>query len=152
MRIILLLLLPFICLDAASQKQPVVKNPGSKTFKLKTLLGKNQNGAVVTLDEALQLINFPLQVVDANNDRCPVLSYNFLYRRKAFIENETTGKKEATFNNVSEVFKVTPLPPLWRDNMAASLKTDEELYFFDIIVKERFGRKVFAPELKIRIQ
>ena len=135
-----------------TQQKPVPGKNQSKAIKLKTLLGKNENGATVTVDEALQLINFPLRVLDINNERCTILSYNFMYKRKAFVENETTGKKEVTFSSVGEIFKETPLPKLWRDNMTESLKKDEEFYFFDIIIKDNLGRKMFAPELKIKVQ
>ena len=127
--------------------------PGKpKAIKLKTFLGKNQNGATVTLDEAQQLINFPLRIVDMNNERCNLISYNFIYRRKAFLENEETGKKEIKFSTVGDRFNSTPLPQIWKDNLAESLKKDEELYFYDIIIKDKLGRRTFAPELKIRIQ
>lgn len=163
---IILYIFSFLSLTAAAQKtpakpatsKPVTNKPTppkttpSKIIKLKTFLGKNENGAVVSLDEGLQLINFPLRVVDNNNERCTVLSYNFMYKRKAFLENEETGKKEIKYSSVGEEFKVTPLPQLWRDNLTESLKKDEELYFFDIIIKDNLGRKMFAPELKIKIQ
>ena len=68
------------------------------------------------------------------------------------MENEETGKKEIRFSTVGERFNSTPLPQIWKDNLTESLKKDEELYFYDIIIKDKLGRRTFAPELKIRIQ
>ena len=153
MRILsLLFLLAITSVVSLAQKKPVKPVAQSKVIKLKTFLGKNENGAIVHLDEGLQLINFPLRVVDANNERVTVLSYNFMYKRKAMVENEETGKKEIKFTTVGDIFKTTPLPQIWRDNLTESLKKDEDLFFFDIIIKDKLGRRMFAPELKIKIQ
>jgi hypothetical protein len=43
-------------------------------------------------------------------------------------------------------------PPVWQKNIADGLHTGEELYFFDIIVFDKQGRRFFAPEIKIAIQ
>ena len=148
MRIILFILIAFSFFASQGQKKPVL----SKLSKLKTFLGKNENGAIVPVDEALQLINFPLRIVDADNERCMLISYHLMYKRKSFFEDETTGKKEVAFSQVGDLFKETPLPSLWRKNMSESLKKDEELFFYDIIIKDKQGRRRFAPELKIKIQ
>jgi hypothetical protein len=50
------------------------------------------------------------------------------------------------------MFKTTPLPKVWVDNLKNGFQKDEELYFFDIIVKDNKDRKFFAPDLKITIQ
>ena len=154
MRLLLIILLAFFFSATDGQKKPVKATTKSpvKPLKLKTFLGKNENGAIVTLDEALQLINFPLRITDINNQRVTILSYNFTYKRKAFLEDENTHKQQITFTTVGDVFKASPLPQIWRDNLTESLKKDEELFFFDIIIKDNQGRKTFAPELKIRIR
>ena len=142
---------------AFGQVNPVVK-PGTKSvarpqsFKLKTLLGKNEGEATVTLDEGLQLLNFPLRVVDDKNNSCTIISYNLMYKRKGMVEDETTGKKDITFTSVGDRFTTTPLPGIWKENISETLKKEEELFFFDIIIRDKFGRKTFAPQLKIRIQ
>ena len=79
-------------------------------------------------------------------------SYHFLYKRKGVIQDEETGKKSITFTTVSDIFKTTPLPKIWIDNLKDGFQKDEEIYFFDIIVKDKKNRKFFAPDLKINIQ
>ena len=153
-RLSLFIVLTLLSAAAFPQKptKPAAKPAIHKPFKFKTQLGKNDKDATVPLDEALQLVNFPLRVTDATNDRCTIVSYHFMYKRKSLVENEETGKKEIVFSTVGDTFKQTPLPQTWRDNLVEALKKDEELYFFDIIAVDKYGRKTFAPDLKIKIE
>jgi hypothetical protein len=118
---------------------------------VQTFLGRNINGATVTIEEANQLINLPLKVTDDKNNVYTVTSYQFMYKKKTVIENEQTGKKEVAFTTVADLFKTNPLPEVWKANIGGSLQKGEELYYFDIIVKDKLNRKFFAPELKIKI-
>ena len=127
------------------------KSPASASFKLKTSLGKNSGNAEVSADEARQLINFPIRVVDDKNHNCLIISYGFMYKRKGSFEDENTGKTVSTFTNVGDHFTTTPFPAIWKDNLTESLQKDEELYFYDIIIKDPSGRKTIAPELKIKL-
>jgi hypothetical protein len=138
--------------------------PKAKTFTVtpitkfkpptvKTFLGKNQDNAVVTVDEAKQLIGLPLKITDAKNVAYNISSYQFLYKKKSVIQNEETGRKEIAFTTVADLFKTTPLPQIWVTNIADNgMQKDEEIYFFDIIVTDKLNRKFFAPNIKIRIQ
>ena len=149
----------FLCISMASFSfaQQSQKNPGiTKIVKfkppvVKSFLGVNSNGATVTADEANQLITLPLKITDAQNDIYSIDSYNFLYKRKGVIEDEETGRKQSTFTTVADVFKTTPLPKIWIDNIQNGFQKGEQLYFFDIVVKDKAGRKFFAPDLKITI-
>ncbi len=75
-----------------------------------------------------------------------------MYKKKSVIQNEQTGKKEIVFTTVVDLFKTTPLPQIWRKNIGGSIQKQEELYFFDIIVKDKLDRKFYAPDVKIIIQ
>ena len=121
-------------------------------FKLKTMLGKNINGGAVTVNEGLQLLKFPLRVLDDKNISYPIYSYNLMYKRKGIIEDENTGKKQVSYTSIGDRFTTTPLPSTWEEKIRETLKSGEELYFFDIIIKDKMGRKSFAPDLKIEIQ
>ena len=150
-------LLSFIFLATASFSFAQVKPAVTKIEKfkppvVKTFLGVNQNGASVTADEATQLLAIPLKITDEKNNNYVVDSYQFLYRKKSYIQDETTGKVVPTFTITSSRFTTTPLPEIWVDNVKTNLKTDEQLYFFDIVVKDKQGRKFFAPEIKITIK
>ena len=138
---------------AFSQDKTLInKEPKFKPPVVKTYLGVNQNGANVTAAEGEQLVSLPLKVVDAKNNQYPVYSYQFLYKEKSYILNDETGKKETVFTVASDRFTTSPLPKVWIDNIKNKLQADEELYFFDIVVKDKEGRIFFAPELKITIK
>ncbi len=136
----------------AQQKEVITSVPKFKPPVVKTFLGINQNGAKVTVDEANELVGLPLKVVDAKNNVYPIVSYRFLYRQKTIIVNDETGKKEVAFTIVADRFQTTPLPKVWIDNIKGRLQTEEQLYFFDIVVKDKEGRDFSAPELKITIK
>lgn len=143
----------FFCFAQQSQKKPeITKIVKFKPPVVKSFLGINTNGATVTVDEANQLITLPLKITDAKNNIYSMDSYNFLYKRKGVIEDEETGRRQVAFTTVADVFKTTPLPKIWIDNIQNGFQKDEELYFFDIVVKDKAGRKFFAPDLKITIQ
>ncbi len=143
----------FFSFAQQSQKKPEITRIAKfKPPVVKSFLGINTNGAAVTEDEANQLITLPLKITDAQNNIYSIDSYNFLYKRKAVIEDEESGRKQVKFTTVSDVFKTTPLPKIWIDNIQNGFQKGEEIYFFDIVVKDKTGRKFFAPDLKITIQ
>lgn len=119
---------------------------------VKTFWGDNQNGARISTDEGNQLIGLPLKIVDDKNNAYTISSYQFLYKQKSYIQNDETGKKEVVFTIEANSFDSTPLPKVWIDNIKGRLQPDEQLYFFDIVVKDKQGRIFFAPELKITIK
>jgi len=137
---------------AAAQNPVITKVAKFKPPVVQTFLGINTNGASVTKEEAEQLIALPLKITDAKKNVYAVDSYQFLYKRKSVIQDEETGKKQSTFTTVADKFKATPLPKVWIDNLKDGFQKDEELYFFDIVVKDNAGRIFPAPELKITIQ
>jgi hypothetical protein len=136
----------------AQQKEVITKVQKFKPPVVKMFLGINQNGAQVTTDEANQLIALPLKIVDAQNHAYPISSYRFLYRKKSIILNDETGRKEETFTITADRFDTTPLPKVWINNIQGHLQPEEQLYFFDIVVKDKEGREFFAPELKTTIK
>lgn len=140
--------------DAQSEtKKPVItKIEKFKPPVVNTYLGVNTNGASVTRDEANQLVTLPLKITDTKTNIYPIDSYHFLYKRKGVIEDEETGRKQVAFTTISDLFEKSPLPKIWIDNIQNGFQTGEELYFFDIVVKDKAGRRFFAPDLKITIQ
>ena len=81
---------------------------------VKTFLGRNENGATVTVDEANQLINLPLKIIDDKNNTYTIHLTSSCIRKRSVIENEQTGKKEIAFTTVADLFKATPLPKVWQ--------------------------------------
>lgn len=140
-------------------KKTVVKRNGTITsvtkFKppvVKTFLGRNEKEATVTVDEANQLVNLPLRIVDEANNLYPISSYQFLYKKRSVIEDEQSGKRQTVFTNTADIFKATPLPKVWKENISGGLQKGEELVFFDIVVNDKQNRKFFAPNVKIIVK
>ena len=125
----------------------VVKQPIVKTY-----LGSASGSAInLSADEASKLIVLPLKITDDKNSSYLLSSYQFAYKRKGVTEDEVTGKVSPQSDLVSDRFKSTPLPLVWQKNITEGLHTGEELYFFDIIVSNDKGIRLFAPEIKITI-
>jgi hypothetical protein len=155
-KIILFILLVFAACQLLPAQVPskpgtIVKVTKFRPPQVQTYLGRNVNGASVTIEEADQLINLPLKITDDKNGSYTISSYQFLYKKKSVIENEQTGKKEVVFTTVADHFKSSPLPDIWKNNLAGHFQKGEELYYFDILVTDKLNRKFFAPELKIKI-
>lgn len=155
-KIFFLLLMSYVIhhsLLAQSSVKPgtITKIAKFKPPTVQTFLGRNINGASVTVEEANQLINLPLKITDDINNIYTITSYQFMYKKKSVVENEQTGKKEIVFTTVADLFKTTPLPEVWKANIGGRLQKGEELYYFDIVVKDKLNRIFFAPELKIKI-
>lgn len=150
--VLLAFILAFGGLISFAQKKPVItKVTKFKPVKVKTFLGDKTDGATVTKEEASQLITLPLKISDQKNNNYTIDSYQFLYKKKSIVEDEETGRKQKTFTTVADRFKVSPLPDVWINNLKDGFQSEEELYFFDIVVKDKMNRKFFAPDLKINI-
>lgn len=130
--------------------QPIVKfKPPVVQSYLGTLTSKN---AIASVDEGKNLIVLPLKIMDDKKATYTIVSYQFAYKRIAAKEDEETGKITPENDLVTNQFNVTPLPAIWQTNIAETLHKGESLYFFDIIVLDKQGRRFFAPELNITIQ
>jgi hypothetical protein len=138
-------------------KKPVVTGAVTPVVKfkppvVKTLLGRNEKEATVTVEEANQLVNLPLKIVDDKNNAYTISSYQFLYKKRSVVEDEETGKRQTVFSNTASLFRESPLPKVWKENISGGLQSGEELFFFDIIVSDKQGRKFFAPNVKITVK
>ncbi len=120
--------------------------------KLTSMLGIRSDSAVVYREEMLQLINLPLRVTDDKKGIYTISSYQVMYKRRSVTEDEKSGKVLPTTSTASDVFRKTPLPPIWIKILTEQMRAGEELYFFDIVAKDAQGRMMFAPELKIQIK
>ncbi len=125
-----------------------------KPPKVITYLGTYKDSVAVPLAVGVELINAALRIVDAQNPAVTyaISSYQFAYKRVGVTEDEETGKVSPMRDLVADVFKITPLPAIWKKNIQETLKKGEQFYFYDVIVKDAQGRLFFAPELKILIK
>ncbi len=120
--------------------------------KLTSMLGIRSDSVTVVMQEALQLVKLPLKVTDAQKNTYTISSYQAMYRKRAVTEDERTGKVTPIMSTVIDNFKTTPLSPIWIKILTEQLRAGEELYFFDIVVKDAQGRLMFAPGLKIKVK
>ncbi|MEO6837876.1 MAG: hypothetical protein ABI261_01345 [Ginsengibacter sp.] len=147
-----ILLFSFSEISFAQDSTIITKVSKFKPPVVKTFLGTEQNGAQITADKGNELIGLPLKIIDDKNNFYEIDSYQFLYKKKGSYLDDETGKKEITFTLSADRFDSTPLPKVWVDNISGHLQSDEQLYFFDVVVKDKQGRRFFAPELKITIK
>ena len=124
----------------------------SKKPNVKSYLGKVNGNLVLSAEEAKQLVALPIKIVDDKNINYTISSYQFVYKRIGVTEDEATGKTSPQTDIAAARFTTTPLPAVWQKNIVEGLHKGEELYFFDIIVFDKQGRRFFAPEIKISIQ
>lgn len=133
-------------------KKSTAATAAEKKPNVKSLLGKVSGNSTLDAVTAAQLLSLPLKVTDDKNLDYVISSYQFAYKRIGVTEDEETGKTSPQSDVTADRFTTTPLPPLWQKIINEGLQKGEELYFFDIIVFDKNGRRFFAPELKITIQ
>ena len=151
--LLILVALHSVVLVAQKPAKPVVPSAGqAKKPLVKTWLGKITGNITLNAVEASQAITLPLKITDDKNVDYVISSYQFVYKRIGVKEDEETGKTMEQSDIAANRFTTTPLPAVWQKNITDGLHEGEELYFFDIIVFDKQGRRFFAPEIKIVIQ
>lgn len=125
----------------------------SKLPILTTHLGPIKDSVVkMSANIVKSIIDARLVITDDKGNEYKLTYYEFLYKRIAIKEDEATGKISPTTTISADHFTTSPLPSLWKKIIKEELKPGEELYFFDIIVKNAQGVSMYAPTLKILIQ
>jgi hypothetical protein len=125
-----------------------------KPPKLTTVLGIHADSATVFVEEALQLVNIPLKITDDKKNPYSISSYQVMYKRTGVTEVEENGSVRVVpaTNSVVQLFRETPMSGIWKKTITEQIKPGDELYFFDVIVKDTQGRFMFAPELRIKVR
>ena len=154
LKFVLLATVIFYCPVIMAQQKPGPTKPIQKFKppKLSTTLGIRFDSATVLREEAVQLVTLPLKITDDKKKPYTITSYSLTYKRKAVTEDEQTGKVSPVTSNVSGFFEATPLPQLWKNILVEQLKPGEELFFYDIVVKDPQGRLMYAPTLSIKVK
>jgi hypothetical protein len=158
-----LLLLPFIFCGSYAFSQAVVSTPTSEVitktqpFKppvVKTFIGGQFTGdsTMMPVEQAKIVIGLPLTVRDKNNNIYTITHYEFTYKRVGVTEDEETGTVSPETDIVGNEFTTTPLPEIWIKTINDSLHKNEELHFFDIIVKDNKGHVFYAPDIRFIMQ
>lgn len=142
-RMIALLLL--VCISPYTQAQ----KKATPLPKISTLLSQYKDTVRLSKEEVIKIIGMPLRIVDDKRVVYSIASYHVAYRRKAFVEEEETGKVKPTFSLAAERFVSTPLSDIWINSIRDQIQSGEEILFYDIIVKSPDGKVMFAPNFKI---
>ena len=147
-RIILAIILSTPLFASAQDKKIKPYKPPQLFSSLGSYSGKKTAAAA----DAKKVILLPLMIRDSAGNAYTISSYQFLYRQRAKYEDEVTGEIKQSSTTSAQLFKATPLPSIWTNRISEDLKSGEELYFTDIIVKDAKGRTMYAPDLSITIQ
>jgi hypothetical protein len=147
-------LVVFVTSNTSAQTKPAKPTVAkSKIPKLFTSLGSKTDTIVtVSVDEAIALINQPLKVTDNNKGVYTISSYHCLYKKRGVTEDEESGKISPTTSVSAQRFTTTPLSALWQRIITEELKPAEEIFFFDVVVKNAAGKLFFAPNLKLLVK
>ena len=145
-----------ICQAQVKTDKKPVGNTTTPKFKppvVTTSLAKFSGQEVrMNAEVAKQIISLPLRITDAQNNAYAITSYQFAYKRLGVKENEQDGQMSPAVDYRADRFTSTPIPALWISYITEQLHKGEELWFFDIIVKNAQGRLFFAPNMKLIIE
>ena len=102
--------------------------------------------------QAKSILGQKLTIKDAKgNTNYTIQSYQFIYTKRTVSEDEN-GKAISSKSIVAKQFyNGDPLSATFTNAIREQMIEGEELYFFDIIVKDDKGRIMFSPALKIFI-
>lgn len=148
----LLLFVSFAFLYTNAQKDVITKVPHFKPPVVKVILGDIGKDSLISVESAAANLPMILKVTDPKGTVYPIESYQFVYTKKGAMQDEQSGKVVPTSTIQASRFFTSPIPKVWSDNISNNLHRGEELYFFDIVVKDKQGRKFFAPPLKFVLQ
>lgn len=137
-----------ISMNASAQTKPAVK---FKPLPLKTIIGGYKDSAIISVAEAERIIGEKLYISDTKKAVYGISSFQFAYRKLGATEDEQTGKVSPAYSLITNTFKTTPLPENWIQQIREQVKPGDELWFFDVIVKDAEGRVMYAPDVKFRI-
>jgi hypothetical protein len=146
---LLAILFVVLSLPAFAQTKPVVK---FKPPQLNTILGGYKDSVTISVAEAERIIGEKIYINDNKKVVYAVSSYQFAYRKIGVTEDEQTGKVTPTKTLVASLFKTTPLPATWVQQVREQVKPGDELWFFDVIAKDAQGRVMYAPGIKFTVK
>ncbi|MEO7265278.1 MAG: hypothetical protein ABIW38_10215 [Ferruginibacter sp.] len=138
---------------AFSQKNTPASRPAMQVKqKIYTTLDGLTDSSGIAVADAERMIALPLLIQDAKKYNYSISSYQFMYMKKGVTEDEQTGKVTPVTSAVSNIFKTTPLSPIWIKSIQEQVKPGDELFFFDIIVKDAAGKLHYAPTLRLIVK
>ena len=147
--VVCLTLLSSVNVFAQTKPTKFVKYTPPKLF---TTIGVLKDSAKAPMAQAISVLGQKLTIKDAKGStNYTIQSYQFIYTKRTISEDES-GRAIASKSIVAKQFyNGDPLPAAWVNTIRDQILEGEELYFFDIIVKDEKGRVMFSPALKIFI-
>ena len=103
----------------------------------------------ITAEAAADLFNRNLNVSDGTN-QYKLSSYRLFYKQHTVTELEDGSVRPATAN-FTEIFLNYPVPEIWKESISEKLKRGDQLMLLEVIVKDKHGRPMYAPNVKISI-
>ena len=118
--------------------------------KLFTSMGVVKDSTKAPVAQAKAILAQRLTIQDEKGKKSyAIQSYQFLYKKRVVTEDEAGNPQPTTTLVSKQFYNGDSLPTTWIASMREELLAGEELYFFDIIVKDEKGRIMYAPTLKI---
>ena len=118
--------------------------------KLFTSMGVVKDSTKAPVAQAKAILAQRLTIQDEKGKKSyAIQSYQFLYKKRVVTEDEAGNPQPTTTLVSKQFYNGDPLPTTWIASMREEMLAGEELYFFDIIVKDDKGRIMYAPTLKI---
>jgi hypothetical protein len=142
----------------AQNKKPVgakaktVANTIPAVLKLKPLWGNHPGGNMLVAD-GINYADSALRVIDDKGHRYQVVSFKFIYRRKASITDDQTGAVKNTWDVVAtDIYNSNSLTDVWKTTIKETLQKDEEWIIDYITIKDKSGRKVMATPMNFKFK
>lgn len=150
MKIVCTILLFWTTSVVSAQEKKEKKYPFTPP-KLFTQLGGLRDSAAVADTTAIKMIKQPL-IVNDGKSVYKISSYNVLYKQKNIFLDEQSGKRIVSYTTNAQLFKSTPLTPIWIKALSEQLHSGDELLYFSVIVTDNKDRVMNAPDFKIKIK
>lgn len=146
---LVLLFTMFNAAQVSAQTKPAkfVKYTPPKLF---TSMGVVKDSTKAPVAQAKAILAQRLTIQDEKGKKSyAIQSYQFLYKKRVVTEDEAGNPQPTTTLVSKQFYNGDSLPTTWIASMREEMLAGEELYFFDIIVKDEKGRIMYAPTLKI---
>jgi hypothetical protein len=137
---------------AAKAQQPQKPTPTLTPPQLQSFWGTTKGGSL-PLEFVLNVVDSGfVWVIDDKKVKYNINRFIVIYRSRDRFEDEQTGEIKSRFNNNSLIVKNTGIiEEKWRKMMYENIKVGDELWITDIIVRDKKGEYIKAPDVKITI-
>lgn len=148
-------ILTFLCITISvtvKAQHPQKPAPTLTPPQLQSFWGSTKGGSL-PLEFVLNVVDSGfVWVIDDKKVKYNINRFLVVYRSKDRFEDEQTGEIKSRFNNSSLLVKNTGIiEEKWRKMMYENIKPGDELWITDIIVRDKRGEYLKAPDVKISI-